>query len=212
MAYFPMFINLEKKRCLVVGGGTVALRKVQVLLDFGADVVVVAPEVEKEILSQENVTIFLREFEESDLDYCTLVIAATDHRDANHHIAEVAKAKGIAVNAVDQKEDCTFLFPSYIKEQNLVGAFSSGGNSPLLTQYLKRECSGILTKKLGEINECMGNIREIVKSCVADEVVRKQVYESIFKEILSKKRTELRKEELHARILEIESKYGTRGR
>lgn len=186
MAYFPMFISLEKKRCLVVGGGTVALRKVQVLLDFGADVVVVAPEVEKEILSQENITIFLREFEESDLDYCTLVIAATDHRDANHHIAEVAKAKGIAVNAVDQKEDCTFLFPSYIKEQNLVGAFSSGGNSPLLTQYLKRECSGILTKKLGEINECMGSIRDEVKENVPDEKMRKQVYEEILRELFNK--------------------------
>ena len=66
-----------------------------------------------------------------------MVIDATDDNALNHEIAEYCKAKDSMVNAVDQKADCSFIFPSYIKEKNLVAAFSSGGNSPVLTQYLK---------------------------------------------------------------------------
>lgn len=137
MAYFPMFVNLMDQECLVCGGGKVALRKVEVLLDFGARVTVVAPEICEEIQDIAQIKLLWRYPEESDLDGIALLIAATSDKEANHHLAQMAKAKGIPVNAVDQTEDCTFIFPSYIKEQNLVAAFSSGGNSPVMTQYLK---------------------------------------------------------------------------
>ena len=183
-----MFIDLEKKRCLVAGGGTVALRKVQALLDFGADVVVIAPEVKQEICNLKNVQVLQREFTQEDLKDCELLVAATDDKDLNHRLAELAKSEKIAVNAVDQKEDCTFLFPSYVKEQNLTGAFSSGGNSPLLTQYLKQKISVILTAELGEINEYMGSIRPYVKSCVSEEGVRSRVYRRILNELLAQQK------------------------
>ena len=77
MAYFPMFVDIKKKKCLIVGGGTVALRKVQVLLDFGADVVVVALEVISKI-KEYPVTVYQRNFEKEDLQGCELVVAATD--------------------------------------------------------------------------------------------------------------------------------------
>lgn len=181
-----MFIDLEKKRCLVAGGGTVAYRKVQTLLDFGAYVVVIAPEVKPEICNLKGVQIFRRVFTEADLTDCALFVAATGDKEYNHRLAELAKAKNIAVNAVDQKEDCTFLFPSYVKQQNLTGAFSSGGNSPLLTQYLKQKFSGILTAELGEINEYMGSIRQYVRSHVKKERLRRQVYRQMLDELLSR--------------------------
>lgn len=205
MAYFPMFMNIEKKRCLVAGGGMVAYHKVLVLLDFGAEVTVVAPQVEQEIKSIKNITICQREFKKEDLDGCVLAVAATSDREFNHRFAELAKAKGIAVNAVDQKEDCTFIFPSYIKERNLVGAFSSGGNSPLLTQYLKHVLSGVLTGELGAVGEYMGSIRETVKSQVADENMRKQVYQNVLKKLLAQNKRELGKEELYDLIAEIKN-------
>ena len=165
MAYFPMFLDIEGKHCLVVGGGKVALRKVQVLLDFGAHVTVVAQQIEKEIKdiaeqtqrkadeissmgfprSQERsesygqVTIYERAYTEEDLQDKVFVVAATDNAAVNHEIAEDARKRNIPVNAVDQPKDCTFIFPSYIRKKNVVGAFSSAGNSPVLTQYLKKQ-------------------------------------------------------------------------
>ncbi len=186
MAYFPMFLNIEKKHCLVVGGGTVAYRKVLVLLDFGAQVTVIAPEVLPQIrsLDKERVEVLLRTFAESDLKGCALVVAATGDEEQNHAVSVLAQAQNIPVNAVDQKEDCTFIFPSYVRRQNLVGAFSSGGNSPVMTQYLKHRCEEVLQAELGEVNEYMGSIRDVVKEQVSGEALRKKVYCRVLEELL----------------------------
>ncbi len=189
MAYFPMFVDLKNKPCLIVGGGMVAYRKVKVLLDFEAMVTVVAKEVCRELSDPERDSMKLdlvelkeKQFEEKDCQGMALVIAATDDENLNHEIAQYCKSKGIPVNAVDQKEDCSFIFPSYVKEQNLVAAFSSGGNSPVLTQYLKGKEQEILTPFLGELNEAMGHLRQSVIDAYDTEEQRKEA----FKEILYK--------------------------
>lgn len=192
-----MFINLKKKNCLVVGGGQVALRKVRVLLDFGADIMVVAPEILPQIqeLEAQGVRIVKRSFCEEDLVGCVLVVAATDDNVQNHKVAQLAKAQKIPVNAVDQKEDCTFIFPSYVRQDNLVGAFSSGGSSPVLTQYLKQE--------LGQMNEYMGSIRDKVKDCVDTERLRKTVYRKVLSILLEDEKLKLSEEQLNEIIAEV---------
>ncbi len=210
MAYFPMFVDMTDRPCLIVGGGNVAYRKVLVMLDFGAKVTVVAEDICEELrnliaddIANENksgsdtadkekgqtdsdaadrITVVKRKFDQKDCNGMQIVIAATDDNALNHEIAEYCKSKGIMVNAVDQKADCSFIFPSYIKEKNLVAAFSSGGNSPVLTQYLKGKEQEILTPFLGELNEYMGQIREAVLSGYDTEAERK----SVFKEIVCK--------------------------
>ena len=188
MAYFPMFVDMTERECLIVGGGNVAYRKVMVMLDFGAKVTVVAEDICDELrkltiddtANKENrITFIKRKFEQKDCDGMEMVIAATDDNALNHEIAEYCKAKGIMVNAVDQKADCSFIFPSYIKEKNLVAAFSSGGNSPVLTQYLKGKEQEILTPFLGELNEYMGHIREKVIAEYDTEAERKRVFKEI---------------------------------
>lgn len=194
MAYFPMFIDIENKNCLVVGGGNVALRKVKVLLDFGAVVTVVADQICKEIeqlaaesleevsgetdssYSANRLILQKRGFLPEDVNNKALVIAATNHHDVNHLIAEQAKAAKIPVNAVDQVEDCTFIFPAYLKQQNVVAAFSSSGNAPVITQYLKKKEKEILTPELGDINEALGKAREYVKAKYETEAERKAAY------------------------------------
>lgn len=205
MAYFPMFINLKKKNCLVVGGGQVALRKVRVLLDFGADIMVVAPEILPQIqeLEAQGVRIVKRSFCEEDLVGCVLVVAATDDNVQNHKVAQLAKAQKIPVNAVDQKEDCTFIFPSYVRQDNLVGAFSSGGSSPVLTQYLKQELKTVLTPELGQMNEYMGSIRDKVKDCVDTERLRKTVYRKVLSILLEDEKLKLSEEQLNEIIAEV---------
>lgn len=206
MAYFPMFINIENQNCLVVGGGTVAFRKVQVLLDFKAAVTVIAPEVQEKLKKNlgNHITIYERKFVPEDLRDMTLVVAATDDKEQNHRIAELAKKACIPVNAVDQIEDCSFIFPSYIKKQNVVGAFSSAGNSPVITQYLKEEMREVLDEQLGEINEYMGSVRDAVKAQVPTEPERRKVYQTVLTELLEEGRTGLKEDEL----LEIIKKRG----
>lgn len=219
MAYFPMFVDMTERECLIVGGGNVAYRKVIVMLDFGAKVTVVAEDIcdelrkltiddiasedktgsytankennqtDSDAANKENnkpdsdaadrITIIKRKFNQKDCDGMEMVIAATDDNALNHEIAEYCKAKDIMVNAVDQKADCSFIFPSYIKEKNLVAAFSSGGNSPVLTQYLKGKEQEILTPFLGELNEYMGQIREKVIAQYDTQAERKRVFKEI---------------------------------
>ena len=219
MSYFPMFVDMTERECLIVGGGNVAYRKVIVMLDFGAKVTVVAENIcdelrkltiddiasedktgsytankennqtDSDAANKENnkpdsdaadrITIIKRRFDRKDCNGMEMVIVATDDNALNHEIAEYCKANGIMVNAVDQKADCSFIFPSYIKEMNLVAAFSSGGNSPVLTQYLNGNEQVILTRLLGELNEYMGQIREKVIAQYDTQAERKRVFKEI---------------------------------
>ena len=183
MAYFPMFVDLIGQPCLVVGGGMVAYRKVKVLLDFDARVVVIGENICDaicEIAKKSNqLEVQKKCFEDADCDNMFMVIAATDDKELNHYIAEICDSKKIMVNAVDQKEDCSFIFSSYIKEKNLIAAFSSSGNSPVLTQYLKGREAEILTPFLGELNEYMGKIRKYVIDNYDTEEMRKEIFQKI---------------------------------
>lgn len=183
MAYFPMFVDLTDANCLIVGGGDVALRKVNVLLDFGAKVHLVAKEISMEIaaLSQETDHLLLeqREFTPLDLQGRALVVAATSDEELNASISMMCKEGNIPVNIVDDKEKCSFIFPSYIKEQNLVGAFSSGGNSPALTQYLRNKEKEVLTPRLGELNEMLGRWRQPIVELFPLEESRKSAFEQL---------------------------------
>ncbi|MGN0427680.1 MAG: bifunctional precorrin-2 dehydrogenase/sirohydrochlorin ferrochelatase [Agathobacter sp.] len=185
MAYFPMYVDISNKPCLVVGGGMIAFRKVTVLMDFDAQLLVVAEEFCQELVQYEKehpdrIRLQKKSYDSGDCDGKTLVVAATNQPGKNHEIAVYCKAQGIPVNAVDQKEDCTFIFPSYIRQQDLVASFSSSGKSPLLTQVLKEKEEEILTPMLGELNERLGKIREDVKQYCKTEDERKNVYRRIY--------------------------------
>ena len=185
MAYFPMYVDLSGRPCLVVGAGEVAVRKVEVLLDFDAKVFVVAKDFSKGMeacqkMHPDRVTLQRKGFEPKDCEGRFLVVAATDHPGKNHEIACYCKEHGIAVNAVDQKEDCTFIFPSYVRQKDLVASFSSAGKSPLLTQILKEEEKSVLTPFIGELNECLGAVRDKVKAIYQTEGERKAAYRRIY--------------------------------
>lgn len=184
MAYFPMFINIEGANCLVAGGGRTALQKVKVLNDFGARICVAAPVICDGIrlMSQETKNIYICERQVQDGDFAgkILVVAATDNKKVNHEISKKAKELNIPVNAVDSIEDCTFIFPSYHREKNVVAAYSSSGNSPVITQYLRDKGRQTLTEFVGDMAEFMGDIRPYVKEHTDRESDRKVIYREIF--------------------------------
>lgn len=179
MSYFPLFMELKDRDCLVVGGGKVAWRKVKVLMDFGAQVSVVAPEINSEIRELGLAQQTEREFEDGDVQGRTLVVAATDNEALNRRISQLCQALGIPVNAVDQTQDCSFIFPAYVKQGEVVAAFSSGGQSPVMTQYLKAQIKPVMTEELGELAACLGSIRDMVHSSVKTEIARKHLYEEL---------------------------------
>lgn len=176
MSYFPMFVELKDQDCLVVGGGRIAFRKVQVLQDFGAAVTVVAKEIVPELERHAGVHCLKKECGPEDLAGRKFVVAAAGDREQNRKVSEWCKDRGIPVNVVDQPEDCSFIFPAYLKQGEVVAAFSSGGNSPVITQYLKKHTSPLITEHLGKLADCLGRLREEVKCCVPTEEERKQVY------------------------------------
>ena len=128
-----------------MGGGEVAYRKAAALLPFGAHIYIKALTYCEKLTSLKNttkgqtqLTLAYGTFEEADLEGCQFVIAATDDRALNRKIAELCKEKNILINTVDDKELCSFYFPSLIKQDEVVVGISSGGNSPVLTQKIRR--------------------------------------------------------------------------
>ncbi len=181
MSYFPMYIPLEQARCLIVGGGSVALRKAQVLLDFEAKVTVVAPRIHDRLRVHPQVICLMREFQVQDLENQKLVVAATDDKKLNHDISVLCRQRNIPVNAVDQTKDCTFLFPAYVKQGPVTAAVTSGGTSPVVAQYVKRQIENAIGQNLGELSRHLGEVRPYVKQALGTEAQRKQVYEGLLK-------------------------------
>ena len=163
MAYFPFFVDLNGKEGLIVGGGIVALRKVEKLLPYGAKLTVIAENIHPEL--QENSLIKCLEIHFTDvaLEGKTFVIAATDDVEVNRAVAAACHARHIPVNVVDDKENCSFLFPALVKRGDLTVGISTGGASPSAAIYIKEKIEGMLPESLEEILSFLGSYREVVK-------------------------------------------------
>lgn len=190
MSYFPMFVDMKDKKCLVVGGGNVAYRKIVHMKNFEALITVVSPEIMSEINDIKDISIIEKSFEESGValgDY-DVVISATNNSELNHTISQECQKLKIPVNVVDCPSECSFIFPAYIKQGDVVAAFSSGGKGPVITQYLKKENEDVVTEWLGEIADFIGSKRDKVKEIVPTEKGRKKVYKKILEVGLEEKR------------------------
>lgn len=169
MGYFPFFAEVENSRWLIVGGGTVAFRKARELLPFGVCIQVVSPEIipsfrqMKESGWEEKITFEEREFKERDLLNTQFVIAATSSQELNCQIGILCKSRGIPVNVADAKENCTFLFPSLIKDHDVTIGITTGGVSPALARLLKARLLAAMPAGLGELAGQLGSAREMVK-------------------------------------------------
>lgn len=188
MAYFPMFVDLTDKKCIVVGGGTVAAGKIRQLASFGADVTVIAPEVGdavRALAKQPGVSALFRPFEEKDIEGAALVVAATDDAAVNRQVSKLCKAAKIPVNVADEKELCSFYFPAIVRRGDVVAAVSTGGNSPALSAHLRRELEECVPERYGRAAETLGMYRETVKGAVPDAAARRRVFERMLARFLA---------------------------
>ena len=181
MAYFPAFIEINGRPVLIVGGKRAALKKMEVLLEFEAEITMIAPIFIEEIRQVDSPLVkrIERTFRVSDVEGMHMVIAATESPEVNHVIAEACRERRILVNAVDQVKDCEFIFPSYVKQGDVVAAFGSSGKSPVVTQYLKEQNRRIVTAELAELTEKLGSLRDQVKEMIPTEKQRKAFYQEI---------------------------------
>lgn len=184
MAYFPFLVDIEGKSIRIVGGGKVAVRKTEALMEYGARIFVTAPAVDVKIrrMAEESggsVTVNEREFAEADLEGMDYVIAATDSPELNSAVSGMCRQKKIPVNVVDVEEECDFIFPAIIKKQDLLVAVSTGGNSPLFAARLKAELMRGIPDFYGKLVESLGSSRKKVLESVPEAEKRKKVFEEL---------------------------------
>jgi precorrin-2 dehydrogenase len=175
---FPMFVKLEGRRCVVVGGGSIAESKVQSLLTSGAAVTVISPLLTERLgeLSQQGSFLWkVREFEASDLDGAFLVIAATSDEEVNEMIFREADRRGTLCNAVDQPPRCHFYFPAVVRRGALQIAISTSGLSPSLAQRLRKEFEAEFGPEYEEWLSWLGSVRAAMMRRGADFETRRRV-------------------------------------
>lgn len=167
MRYYPIFVNLENKRCLVVGAGEVGKRKIQSLIDSGAGTVSIIdtrpadPEMAP-LLAQDHVSFQCREFRDNDLDGKFLVIACTSSEEVNWRISTLCAERGILCNIVDQPEKCSFIVPATVKRGDLTVAISTAGRSPAMAKRIRKELQESFGDEYAGLLTLMGRIRPLV--------------------------------------------------
>lgn len=184
MGYFPFFVDVENQNCLVVGGGVVALRKIEKLLPFNPNITVVSPKVHKEILSIKNINIIKRKFDFNDLKEKSFVITATDDKVLNKEIYNFCKENNIPVNTVDDKDNCSFIFPALARNNGVTVAISTSGKSPLYAKYLRKKIENLIQDSESIVDN-LSKYREKIKNEISLEENRKLAFEKLLEYSLS---------------------------
>jgi siroheme synthase-like protein len=180
--FYPLFIELRNRPVLVVGGGPVAERKVDSLLQAEAAVTVVAPDLTshlKQLAAAGSIRTRERKFEETDLEDALLVISATDDPATQERVAALARARGILINTVDQPRLCDFIVPAIVRHGDVIAAISTSGKSPALAAALKAKVESVITKDAARVASILGAIRNEVHARFADPARRKEAFERI---------------------------------
>lgn len=184
MGYFPFFVDVENQNCLVVGGGVVALRKIEKLLPFNPNITVVSPKVHKEILSIKNINIIKRKFDFNDLKEKSFVITATDDKTLNKEIYNSCEENNIPVNTVDDKDNCSFIFPALARNNGVTVAISTSGKSPLYAKYLRKKIESLIQDSESIVDN-LSKYREKIKNEISLEENRKLAFEKLLEYSLS---------------------------
>jgi len=162
MGYYPVFLEMKGRPCLVVGGGEVAQRKAEGLLAAGARVTVVSPELTAELAAlkaEGRIEYLAREYERRDLEGFDIAVAATGDEAVNARVAQDGRERRVWVNAVDDPAACDFILPSVVRRGEVVLAISTGGLSPALARRLREELETYLADDFAPLAELLAEVR-----------------------------------------------------
>jgi len=194
MAYYPIIMDLTGQKCLVVGGGEVALRKATSLVEAGAEVTIIAPDLHPSLRELGNTHIQERNWREGDISGYTLVFAATGDRVVNQAISDEAKANSIPVNVVDDPELCSFIVPACVRRGDLLIAITTSGASPMLSKKIRLELEERFGPEYAEFVSLLRELREVVKNRYTEQQDREAAFDRLVNcgilELLSAGRSE----------------------
>lgn len=183
MTLFPIFADLSGRRVLVVGGGSIALRKTNALLEAGARVIVGAPRHLPELREMERdhrIEVRVGEFEPSWVDGMWLVVAATSDRAVNAQVADAANAQRIWCNVVDDPALSSFQVPSVVNRSPVVIAVSSSGTAPVLARRIRARLEALIDHSVGEVAKLAARYRESIRQRYVDMGQRRRFYDWLF--------------------------------
>jgi precorrin-2 dehydrogenase/sirohydrochlorin ferrochelatase len=162
MSYYPIFLDLKGRPCIVIGGGAVAERKVQGLLAAGAEITVVSPEISEGLqllFAQRSIKHVSRKYENGDLAGYALAFVATDDGANTPAVFSEARERGIWVNCADVPSCCDFILPAMVRRGELALAISSGGASPAATRVIREELESYLTEEFAQLVQTASEVR-----------------------------------------------------
>src|SRR5690606_20785298 len=208
MRYFPLFADLRGRRVLVVGGGEVAGRKARLLLEAGARVDIVARELVSHDLAEwagaGPVSWLAREFDESQLDGATLVVAATSDGALNEQVASTARARHLLCNVVDDAERSSFIVPAIVDRSPLVIAISSGGVAPVLARLARERIEVLFDESFATLARLLAEWRSRIKHALPEVNARRRFYESLVRgrvvELVRSRRSEAAGREIERQL------------
>lgn len=187
MPYFPMFIDLKNKPVLIVGGGTVALRKLQKLTPYGVIPTVIAPHILPELATLPGVKFHKRSFRVFDLwPRPSLVIAATNNKKINRNISVLCRKRHIPVNVADDPALCSFLFPALIQQGSFSAGISTGGASPVAAAYFKERLWELLPEGLDNLLSWLESLRPALKTSIPEQSRRAAAFRRLFDACMTK--------------------------
>ncbi len=157
---YPVNLRLAGRRCLVVGGGAVALAKAMGLVEAGAEVTVVAPDVVGAIIELDGVTVARRPYRRGEVSGYRVVITATDDPTVNRAVFEDGEAAGVLVNSADDPDNCAFILPSRVRRGRLLVTIGTGGHSPALSKWLRRRLEAELGPEYDVLTDMLSEARE----------------------------------------------------
>ncbi|MBP3474943.1 MAG: bifunctional precorrin-2 dehydrogenase/sirohydrochlorin ferrochelatase [Lachnospiraceae bacterium] len=179
MTLFPFYEDIEGKTFLVIGGGKVAKEKIGRLRLFTDKIIVVAKETDIR-----DADVRQKAFEDSDLALGDICIVATPDRQLNSHIAALCQKQGIPVNVVDDRNLCSFIFPSIVKRGDLTVSITTAGKSPAYAQKLRREIEAALPEHIEDILDRMEKLRGIVPEYIIEQRTRGNLYKQLLERML----------------------------
>ncbi|MCD4805037.1 MAG: bifunctional precorrin-2 dehydrogenase/sirohydrochlorin ferrochelatase [Desulfobacterales bacterium] len=182
MRYYPVNLDIQNRKCLVVGGGSVGTRKVMTLLECGAVVTVVSSDVAEELLElaeKKMIELKRRPYESSDIDGMFLVIGATDNEELNRQINKDAEHQNKLCNIADRPEACNFILPSIVNRGNLVIAISTSGKSPAFAKKMRQDLEKEFGEEYDEFLQLMGAIRKKALSEKHEPEAHKHLFEQL---------------------------------
>ena len=182
MAHYPISLDLNGKKCVVIGGGSVGERKVEMLLEFGASVTVVAPKITpalREMATKKAVRYVPGVYTPASLQGVFLAIAATSERGVNRAVSDECRRRGILVNVADDPDLCTFFVPAIVRRGDFVIGVSTSGRSPALAKRVRESLESSFGPEYGELAEIMSDLRDEVKAKYEDPEERVRAFERI---------------------------------